>query len=362
MSTPNEKIRRLMSMESLDATPVEPVAPVSAVSETADAIETGETEAALDGLVSVVGNLETIRNKISGSLPEGGLGAREAAGYIHATKEALAPVGLDGTTVMLSQECFNNDSIRLRATELSMESIGKTIGKVADRAWQVFVRLYKRIVEAIRRRISGSVDLTENLSELISQVKAIKRPQVTCEVKGKTGLLVNSFGKVMLDDASSLCSSTGYFLHIANYTSNYIDFLKTGNHISSWSDRVKDRPTKLGPVNSTFFTSEPGEYYPRDIALVISDSHPQDVGVKVGSVYSLLTKIDTTFRPKLVELSKAELLNLTISENDNSVPAEALVFPREAISYLNGMLNVVSEVMVAVITLAKQVASADKTE
>lgn len=362
MIKPNAVMLRLMSMESIDETVETPVV-VTDSEQLKDDIETGELEGAFDGLVQVIENLKRIRESISGSLAEGGLSHGAAEGYISAVSAAVEPVSLDGSLIMLTHECFDKDDIRLRATELSMESIGKTIGNAVKKAWEIFVNLFKRIVTAIRKRLTNTIEITEDLPTLITQVKAIDKPTVTCKVKGKASLLVNDFGKVLLDDADKLCGAAGYLVYFAMYANTYLNVIVSGKDQDSWKERAHRRPVSPpNKINTTFFTSEPGEYYPRGITLIVPDTQPQDVGVNIKALSTLLTAIDKEHRPDLIKLNESELVKLVIPEDNPSIPPEALVYPREALVYLNGMSGVISEVMGAVISLAKQVVGAHKAE
>lgn len=364
MIKPNAVMLRLMSMESIDETVETPVV-VTDSEQLKDDIETGELEGAFDGLVQVIENLKRIRESISGSLAEGGLSHGAAEGYISAVSAAVEPVSLDGSTIMLTHECFDKDDIRLRATELSMESIGKTISKVATKAAKVFTELVIRMIRSVGTKLGLLEKNVVELSALKSDLNNINSASITLEsVKGPARLLFSKQNHCRLEDVRRLNSLVGQLPVIvksAEERINELTIIDAGGDEEQYS-RTKSADDIRFP--EVFYTANEGNYFYTGVE---QESGPDSVENATVNIPSLIMELDrciTSVKPAIDKLKDNQLLKSNFQgklrkiEERGNLPYTYFVYPREALVFVNSILGVISNVVRGVVSLSEQVIKA----
>lgn len=160
-----------------------------------DMDEDAAGESTVQQLYGIADGLSNIRNNIANTLPEGGLTNGEAIAYHTAVDATLQPMGIKAEAVLPSVESFGGELTRTEATELSMESIGKTIKNVGKRIWIAIQRAWKWIKERYTGMKAKLQKVVDNISSTVALAKKYPDAKWEATVDGRVLGWVSTDGK-----------------------------------------------------------------------------------------------------------------------------------------------------------------------
>lgn len=305
--------------------------------------ELDESEEIVEELDDVIVGLESLVDAIAATRVDGGL-SHQAATFAH--REAgiyLGKLGLESKACLVSVESFGGDTARLEATDVSIEGLKETLGKLKEAQANAFARAANAQKDFWGKYIGGMKKLQERIGTVRTVLNAASGQEASDKVKISGGKALFHGGKFDIEAVKKGLEGAvkiGNYLYgeyvegIDKYYQNGINFMhsdkaKGGDEdaaVEKFNEETAPQVEALFKRVKSFSDEMSGGYQLREVALTGKLADVMNKG-------SILTKFAPTF------------------QSTGKSPGETAEIDVPSIADLSGIVDVVEEVVK--LTLAK---------